>query len=186
MDTIEASLNNIKVKRDQYAFEIRKQKANEFLTAKRIKLLTKLEDKENGKSNLDGSYDLDVMRSLQEYEGKSLTDVTDDFLTALNSKDFEKLTRIVGFIRNRLAMVTDALRIEDLFNTGLIPYITKFLDPAFSSHSELQYESLWTLINALAGPPELTRQILTEKLLDYFYKFVFHTKHEFVELVNKS
>jgi hypothetical protein len=51
MDPAETSSQTLKNKRDEYVFKIRKDKANEEITAKRVKLMSKYQEGVKGENN---------------------------------------------------------------------------------------------------------------------------------------
>jgi hypothetical protein len=74
---------------------------------------------------------------------------------------------------------------DELIDTGLMPYLMKLLSVQYKDHPDLQFEVLWIISNACAGNSNQVKRFVNEELIDALYKHIWISKPEFVELVNR-
>lgn len=179
-ETQDQTMLNTRTKRDQYIFEIRKQKATEFISAKRMKFTQSLSNQQN---RLDSNAETEEDQQ-QQVESLKVTfnQLTSDFADALQNQDFEKLYKVVKTIRIKIS-VHENPPLEEFINTGLFPYIVKLLDERFKDYPNLQAESLWVITNGLAGNSQQTKTLCNEELIGTLMKLISSSNQSLVESV---
>jgi hypothetical protein len=155
-----------KAKRDQYAYEIRKSKNEEYVRAKRMKFLN------NAKNNSEQN----VLDLNFESEGMKLSyeELNVQFINAINSGDPGIITEAVRHIREKISTKT-LQNLKDFYETKLVHPIVKLLDPKYKEFIELQKESLWVVANTFSGDYENYKEIVDDKLIDQLYGFILNS-----------
>jgi hypothetical protein len=180
IDNPENAMQHTKTKRDQFIFEIRKQKSHDIITAKRMKFARQILNREN-----EGSNNPENANNQMEQPEKvtaTFSELMENFADALQKQDFQKLHLVVKSIRIKISVVENP-PIEEFVNTGLFPYLIKLLDERFKEHTDLQNECLWVISNTLSGNSQTTKNIFSEELVNTLMKLVFNSNQELAESV---
>lgn len=166
-----------KAKRDQFAYEIRKSKNDEFVRAKRMKYF----------DNIRGEPDQNNEEIMAEAEGvkKSYDELTSNFYSAIEKGDPDLITTTVTHIRHKISAKSTP-NLKEFYATGLLNSILKILDEKFSNYILLQKEALWVAINAFSGEFELYKEIVDENLINLIYSFIWHKEPFMVEEVMRQ
>ena len=175
---------NTRSKRDQYVFEIRKQKTNEIVNAKRMRFANQILNKEN---NLGGVNENQGQQNANDEDLDKITfeQLTNDFADGLQKNDFHKLFKVVETIRKKISVLENP-PLEKFIATGLFPYILQLLDERFKEYRELQSECLWVVSNSLAGNSQLTKSIFSDELVRILMKIANGNDQVFAESVNRK
>lgn len=180
----EVDMIQTKNKRDQYVFEIRKQKVDQYIQAKRFKLASTLQPMQpNTENGLQGQGTEEGGQMVPQEVLINFQELTVQFFNAVQSNNLAEVSNVVQNIRKKISS-TDSPPINEFLETGLFEHIVKFLNPEYKDYTELQYEALWIISNTFAGTETQTVKVANRPLLQTLMKYIWHTKIEVVELVN--
>jgi len=161
----------IKAKRDIYVQEIRKSKVDKMLNSKRFRSSAPDENKEN---------DLTSKESLTKQEKTQLLQsLVKEFLNLVNTKNFEEIEGAIRNIRKVVSEENDS-PLRELYQTGILSHLLKFLDQSYTNYETLQYEVLWVLTNLTSGDNALTALVYSKGLLEAILPFLNHHRDELV------
>jgi len=160
-----------KNKRDEFLISIRKQKNQQILLRKRIKLY-------GAESKNDPSIQEDIFGSAQinsqKQENHSLTsdeiytkyrEAYDDFYDILNKQEWENLAPVIKDLRLCISDAKNGLPGKVLIDMNIVPHLISLLSPQFSTYQILQAEIAWLLANLSAGTGEDTRYLVEQNII---------------------
>lgn len=185
-DLQEAEAFTLKNKRDQYVFEIRKQKTEDIIKTKRLKLSSALDGQRNPERNtgmMISGQNRPQNMGQQEKVTQSFQDLTQAFFNSLSNNDINGVYHVVQTIRQKISD-NDSPPLNEFFETGLFPHLEKYLDPEYKEYVELQFEVMWIVTNVFTGDDKQVVKIVTKPLLETILKYIWHPKHEMVEQVS--
>lgn len=174
----------LKNKRDQYVYEIRKQKTEDIIKTKRLKLSSTL-----GQKNLERNTGMVIpgqngpqTMEQQEKVSESFQELTREFFNGVSNNDLMTINNIVQTIRHKISE-NDTPPIAELLDTGLFPHLVKLLGPEYKDCGNLQYEVIWVITNVFTADEKLTAKIITKQLVEILVNYIWHKQHDLVEQV---
>jgi len=149
----EAAINYFKSKRDQYLVEIRKNKNNQRILDKRVKLTRFLVPMNN--DNIDNNNQQNApINPLLSCLGPSeiqtkLNDFAYNFIQAITAGDFAVAAVVAEEIRKSVS--DEEPPIDQLIETQVLPYIVNILDGNYNDYERLVEECTWIAANVASG-----------------------------------
>ena len=180
----EISQSVIKIKREQYAHEIRKRKTDDFLNSKRFKLTENKENIEQSISEMAKVITITIIIIIWKFSSKvDFQDLAKSFLTNLSSKNFEILAGVLENIRRSISRTEDP-PIKALVGTNICSFISELLDPRYAAFTKLQHEAAWVLTNIASGEKDDTAYVVKLGCIPRFVCLMRHSNEDVSEQVS--
>ncbi len=172
-----------KSKRDQYVVEIRKQKVEGWIKAKRLKLASNLPKNGSNKENKALNRTDGTATDEPNNEPVDFSKLASLFFKAIQEQNPNLISEAIVAVRKGIS-VNENPPIQEFLESGLFTHIIKFLDKEYSKYPELQYEVVWITANAFSGTPEQAEILYSPFLLKSLIKCIASPNIEFVEVVS--
>lgn len=173
---------SIKLKKEQYTYEIRKGRTEMILNAKRAKISLKdgikpeTKPSENKDPNQEGSLGTNDHPRKEKMRSAFMK-----LLDGLHNKNEQIILNSVHDLR--LCVSEDAnIPYNDLISLGLKEILTELLTQ-WNKNTGILYESLWLTINMLCAPYSKISTLLTNEFVRANINFLFHPDIDVVESV---
>eukprot|EP01016_Furgasonia_blochmanni_P009265 TRINITY_DN13835_c0_g1_i4.p1 TRINITY_DN13835_c0_g1~~TRINITY_DN13835_c0_g1_i4.p1 ORF type:complete len:531 (-),score=92.78 TRINITY_DN13835_c0_g1_i4:61-1593(-) len=161
----------VKSKRDAYSIELRKQRTNEILDAKRFKL------------NSTKNKDFNPLKGLDPQQIVAyFVQIRDKLIVDLQTNNFLAVENTVKELRTIISEDSEG-PFKECVAADLVPVLISLLNPGYEAFFDIQYEAAWCLSNIASGDTTHILYLIREGMLNTFVSLLNHQNTAMLEQV---